>query len=99
MLTSLRLFTRAPCTRIMSWVSAMCGAGVFEFVFVAARVIGSPSVGRGLRRAWGEASAQLLDAEQVAGGVAEGAITYAVRLVDRLLDDFGVARLQLLEDS
>ncbi|MCF4136712.1 hypothetical protein L1856_07270 [Streptomyces sp. Tue 6430] len=25
-LTSLRLFTRALCTRIMSWVSAACGA-------------------------------------------------------------------------
>src|SRR6185503_21228936 len=24
---SLRLFTRAPCTRIMSWLSAACGAG------------------------------------------------------------------------
>src|SRR5262245_46160737 len=28
MLTSLRLFTRAPCTRIWSWVSAICGAAV-----------------------------------------------------------------------
>ena len=27
MLTSLRLFTRAPCTRIRSWLSAACSAG------------------------------------------------------------------------
>ena len=27
MLTSLRLFTRAPCTRIRSWLSATCSAG------------------------------------------------------------------------
>lgn len=26
MLTSFRLFTRAPCTRIRSWLSAMCGS-------------------------------------------------------------------------
>src|SRR4029077_12405394 len=26
-LTSLRLFTRAPCTRITSWLRAVCGAG------------------------------------------------------------------------
>src|SRR5437868_3357901 len=28
MLTSLRLFSRAPTTRIRSWVSAACGVGV-----------------------------------------------------------------------
>ena len=34
-LTSLRLFTRAPCTRIRSWLSAACGAGDCVSVFVA----------------------------------------------------------------
>ena len=41
-LTSLRLFTRAPCTRIKSWLSATsCAAGCVP-VFVAMRVV-SPS--------------------------------------------------------
>src|SRR5262245_9973921 len=35
MLTSLRLFTRAPCTRIRSWLSAACGAGDRVSVLVA----------------------------------------------------------------
>ena len=41
--------------------------------------------------------AQLLDAQQVAGGVAEGAVADAVWLVGRLLDDLGAAGLDLLE--
>jgi hypothetical protein len=44
-----------------------------------------------------DASAQLLDADQVSGGVAEGAVAYPVRLLGRLLDDLGVAGLQPLE--
>ena len=41
-LTSLRLFSRAPCTRIRSWLSAgCCVAAVF---FVAVLLIVSPSV-------------------------------------------------------
>src|SRR5262245_41278421 len=42
-------------------------------------------------------SARFLDADQVAGGIAEGAVANAVRLVGRLLDDLGVAGLQPLE--
>src|ERR687898_2983986 len=42
-------------------------------------------------------STQLLDADQVARGVAEGAVANAVRLLGRLLDDLGVAGLQPLE--
>ena len=34
-LTSLRLFTRAPCTRIRSWLSATCSAGDCVSVLVA----------------------------------------------------------------
>src|SRR5215471_21264377 len=46
------------------------------------------------------ALAQLLDADQVARGIAEGAVTNAVRLLDRLLDDLGgVAGLQPLEGA
>jgi hypothetical protein len=30
MLTSLRLFTRAPCTRIRSWLSASCSGGACD---------------------------------------------------------------------
>src|SRR5688572_8088125 len=52
-LTSLRLFTRAPCTRISSWLSATCSAGDCASVLVAMLIV-SPSVGRsrlrGLRR-------------------------------------------------
>src|SRR4051794_4462169 len=49
-LTSLRLFTRAPCTRMTSWLSATCGAGDDVRVLVAV-VILSPSVGRRRPRA------------------------------------------------
>ncbi len=35
MLMSLRLFTRAPCTRIRSWLSAACSAGERVSVLVA----------------------------------------------------------------
>src|SRR4051812_44389391 len=42
MLTSLRLFTRAPCTRIKSWLSAPCSAGDCASVLVA-MLIASPS--------------------------------------------------------
>src|SRR4051794_14000873 len=65
MLTSLRLFSRAPSTRIRSWLSAMCGS-----------VIGSPC-GRALlpEFSWeeGGGSGLVLDeAEDVAVGVGEG---------------------------
>ena len=43
-LTSLRLFTRAPCTRISSWLSARCGAGA-GVGFMPAR-LGSRRPGR-----------------------------------------------------
>src|SRR6185312_17355096 len=45
MLTSLRLFTRAPCTRIRSWRSAACGVDCDSFP-----VIVSPSVACGRPR-------------------------------------------------
>src|SRR5205823_7333602 len=46
-LTSLRLFTRAPCTRIKSWVSATCSAGDCVSVLVlVAMLIVSPKVRR-----------------------------------------------------
>src|SRR3954467_4546544 len=44
-LMSLRLFTRAPCTRIRSWLSACCRSAVSRAVLVAV-LIGAPSVGR-----------------------------------------------------
>src|SRR5580692_1223835 len=44
-LTSLRLFTRAPCTRIKSWLSPTCRAGDCASVLVA-MLIASPSVRR-----------------------------------------------------
>src|SRR3954452_13644021 len=44
-LRSLRLFTRAPCTRIRSWLSAGCSAGACVSALVA-MLIASPSVGR-----------------------------------------------------
>src|SRR3954471_13516945 len=39
MLTSLRLFTRAPCTRIRSWRSATCGADDCVSVLVAVLIV------------------------------------------------------------
>src|SRR6202022_2706387 len=48
-LTSLRLFTRAPCTRIRSWLSAACSAGDCVSVLVAMLIV-SPSVRRGRLR-------------------------------------------------
>src|SRR5882757_7435511 len=38
-LMSLRLFTRAPCTRIRSWLSAACSAGDRVSVFVALLIV------------------------------------------------------------
>src|SRR5215216_2738893 len=84
MLTSLRLFSRAPCTRIRSWLSAGCSAGDFVSVVVAVLIP--------------DGSAQLLDADQVARGIAERAVANPVRLVGRLLHDLRVA-LQALEDA
>src|SRR3954454_21681743 len=104
-LTSLRLFTRAPCTRIRSWLSATGSAADCGSVLVMV-VMASPSVGRSRRRRAGPclpdarrvgASAQLLDPDQVAGRVAEGAVTNPVRLDGRLLDDLGIAGLHSLE--
>jgi hypothetical protein len=43
--------------------------------------------------------AQFLDADQVARGIAEGAVANSVRLVGRLLDHLGVAGLQPLEGA
>jgi len=40
-----------------------------------------------------DGSAQLLDADEGARGIAEGAVANPVRLFGRLLDDFGVAGL------
>src|SRR5688500_13806827 len=49
MLTSLRLFSLAPCTRIRSWLSAACSAGdcvAFLVAVLVAVLIVSPSVGQ-----------------------------------------------------
>src|SRR5262245_18477645 len=44
-------------------------------------------------------SGRLLDADQVASRVADGAVANSVRLLRRLLDDLGVVGLQPLEDA
>src|SRR6478735_11357152 len=44
-------------------------------------------------------SAHFVDPDVVAGRIAEGAVADAVRLVDRLLDDVGAARLYPLEGA
>src|SRR2546423_6196493 len=102
-LRSLRLFTRAPCTRIRSWLSATCNAGDCGSVLVAV-LIGSPSVlrarswtGRGVPSRQPDGSAELVDADHVARGIAKGAVANAVRLIGRLLGDLGAAGLQPLE--
>src|SRR6478736_4683318 len=72
-LMSLRLLTRAPWTRISSWLSAAWGTRAW----VSSVVVAMPG------------SAQLLDADQGARGVAHGAVAHAVGLLGRLLDDLG----------
>src|SRR5918998_3531336 len=89
--TSLRLFSRAPCTRISSWLSATCGAGDRVSVLV---LIVPP-----ICRAGPSGSTQLLYANHVARGVAEGAVANAVGLIGRLLDDLGDAVLQPREGA
>src|ERR1700693_3572628 len=86
-LMSLRLFTRAPCTRIRSWLTAW-RAGDFVSVLVALLIVRSS-----------EGSAELGDADLVARGIAEGAVPKAVWLLDWLLDDLGTAGLQPLEGT
>src|SRR3954454_19440720 len=86
MLTSLRLFTRAPCTRISSWLSARGSAGDCASVLMAVLIVAAEL-------------GQLLDADEVARGIAEGAVADPVRLVGRLLDDFGVTGLQPREGA
>src|SRR3954453_3115637 len=54
-LTSLRLLTRAPSTRIRSWASAAgraenSASGLVVVLVVLAVLIGTPSIGRGRRR-------------------------------------------------
>src|SRR3954464_7512339 len=108
-LTSLRLFTRAPYTRIRSWLSALWTAGDCGSVLVAV-LIASPGssrlqahrVSRLIASPRGRStggSPQLLDADQVARGIAEGAVAHPVGLLGRLLDDLGVAALQPLEGA
>src|ERR687894_637682 len=46
-----------------------------------------------------DGSTQLLDADQVARGIAEGAVANPVRLLGRLLDDLGAAGLQPREGA
>src|SRR5215472_11672218 len=48
---------------------------------------------------WPDGSAHLADADQVASGIAEGAVAYPVRLLGRLLDDLGAAGRQPLEGA
>src|SRR3954451_4589189 len=95
-LTSLRLLTRAPWTRMTSWPSAVCWAD-----FARAFLAGMPSSWsmRSLRCCDCRGSAELLDADQVARRVAKGAVADSVRLVGGLLDDLCVGGLQPLEGA
>src|SRR3954452_20308279 len=71
-LTSLRLFTRAPCTRIRSWLSARCSAGDCPSVLVAMLIV-SPSVSRGrLRGSGGRHSPVLEQPDVLTGGLEAG---------------------------
>src|SRR5262252_4171996 len=59
----------------------------------------SPDQAAGARVSSTVGSAHLADADQVARGVPERAVANPVRLVDRLLHDFGAAGLQPLEGA
>src|SRR5215469_1289314 len=71
-LRSLRLFTRAPCTRITSWPSAACSAGDRVSVLVAMLIV-SPSRYRddAAGRDGGQGSRVLDQPEDIAIGVSE----------------------------
>src|SRR4029453_4135403 len=77
-LRSLRLFTRAPCTRIRSWLSASWSAGDCASVLTAMLIV-SPSV------SWerGRHSRVLEQPEDVAIGVGDGGHQAAARDVGR----------------
>src|SRR3954449_10004669 len=93
-LTSLRLFSRAPCTRIRSWLSAACRPPSVALLMV----MFLPIFDSFEHYDDAHASAQLLDADHVARGVEEGTVPNPVRLLDRLLDHLG-AGLEPLEDG
>src|SRR5918994_4826746 len=84
MLTSLRLFSRAPCTRIRSWLSAGCSAGDCVCVLVAMLIV-SPSVGRGppSRSPVGVAWLDLTSFEQYVWFSLVGAVAATVRCLPR----------------
>src|ERR1700682_2505655 len=97
MLTSLRLFSRAPCTRIRSWLPATLSAGECVSVRVAVLIVRCR-----LCRSWlrsPDGSAELVDADLAARGIAEGAVANPVRLFGRLLDDVSAAGLQPRENA
>src|SRR3954471_15614979 len=94
MLTSLRLFSRAPCTRIRSWLSAACRSPSVALLMV----LFLPFFDSFEHYDDAHASGQLLDADHVARGVEEGTVPNAVRLLDRLLDHLG-AGLEPFEDG
>src|SRR5690606_41858562 len=95
--TSLRLFSRAPCTRIMSWLSATCSAG--RPSVVSGMLIVSPSVcrarprgarvgpaGGGARPSGGSAQLPvLLDPDQDARRESVDDVTAVVAPVSRLM--------------
>src|SRR3954451_9904918 len=89
-LMSFRLCSRAPSTRRTSWLSAPCTGGGGGSV----RVVVLMAAPRGTRAG---PLAQLLDPDQVSGGVPDGVVADAVRLVGGLLHDLGSAALQPLE--
>src|ERR1700682_343522 len=96
-LTSLRLFSRAPCTRIRSWLPATLSAGECVSVRVAVLIVRCR-----LCRSWlrsPDGSAELVDADLAARGIAEGAVANPVRLFGRLLDDVSAAGLQPRENA
>src|SRR6266511_5390573 len=67
-LTSWRLFTRAPCTRIRSWLSATYSAGDFGSVLVAMLIV-SPSVRRGRLRGLSASPGLIQPASSSASGL------------------------------
>src|SRR5437867_9327631 len=74
-LRSLRLFTRAPCTRIRSWRSATCSAGDAVSFLVALLIVspyGSWVSRRRGARGRGRPSAVLEQPEDVPIGVGDG---------------------------
>ena len=84
-----------PASPAWRWLDADAGAGAGAGAAVdeKSRVSASRYASVHMAGELPGGSAELLDTDQVARGIAEGTVAHAVWLLGRLLDDFGAAGL------